>query len=368
MEGNNALDIYNEIVPYLPLNIGKGLKRLDRSILYGAKEIRLRADRPAMLHFGMKDGFLKENGSISSSPQGALIVTSEDLAESVYKICENSWYAYQEDINKGFITIKGGHRVGLIGTPVLENGKIINIRDISSVNIRIAREIKGCAESVIRYLVRNKYDIYNTLIISPPGLGKTTILRDIIRLLSNGFMPEFYGLKVGVIDERGEIAASYKGIPANDLGFRTDIINSIHKSLGMEILLRSMSPDIIALDELGNPEDVATILQVLNAGIRLVATAHGYDSGSLKIRQGFKEIFNVNAFERFMILSVDKAMKYHTTILDGDENVIAMVSEISRKPVNYGEHDNGRICLFSQVNGKDREYTANTGIFNGAGK
>jgi stage III sporulation protein AA len=351
MDVNDAVNrIYNEIVPYLPANIGKGLMQLDRLILCEAEEIRLRANRPVMLHYGRKDGFIKEKGRINSSLRDALIVSPEDLIECVYKICEHSWYAYQEDINKGFITIKGGHRAGIIGTPVTEDGKIINIKDISSINFRIAREIKGCAASIIKYLVKNKHDIYNTLIVSPPGLGKTTILRDAIRFLSNGFPPEFYGLKVGVVDERGEIAASYKGIPSNDLGYRTDIINGIHKKTGMEILLRSMGPNIIALDELGNPDDAATLQQVVNAGIRLVATAHGYNFDSLKMRQGFKELLDIKAFERFVILSVDKALKYHTTILDGDGNVIAVVSEIGRKPADYGEFDNGRIRLFPQIN------------------
>ena len=360
--------IQNEIIPYLPLSLKKGLHKLDKSILFATEEIRLRVERPVMIHSGGIDGYINVNGNFRREPHGALVVSAEDLTETVYKICENSWYAYQDDINKGFITIKGGHRVGLIGTPVLDEGKIINIRDISSVNIRIAREVKGCAKNVIKFLIKNSIDIYNTLIISPPGLGKTTLLRDIIRLLSNGFSPSFCGLKIGVVDERGEIGASYKGIPVNDLGFRTDIINGIHKKAGMEILLRSMSPNIIALDELGNPDDVLTLFQVLNAGIRLVVTAHGYSLKSLKMRHGFSEILNVNAFERFVVLSVDKALKYHTTILDGDGNVLALVSENDRKSIGIGELDNGGICLFPQVNGKDRKHTADTSFLDGVGK
>ena len=360
--------IQNEIIPHLPISLRRGLQKLDESILSATEEIRLRVGRPVMIHFGGRDGCINANGDVCREPHGALVVSAEDLSETVYKICENSWYAYQDDINKGFVTIKGGHRVGLIGTPVLDEGKIINIRDISSINIRIAREIKGCAENIIKFLIKNNTDIYSTLIISPPGLGKTTLLRDIIRLLSNGFPPSFYGLKIGVVDERGEIGAFYNGIPINDLGFRTDIINGIHKKAGMEILLRSMGPNIVALDELGNSDDVLTLFQVLNAGIRLVATAHGYSLQSLKMRHGFNEILDINAFERFIILSVDKALKHNTTILDGDGDVLALVSENDRKPINTGELNNGGVYLFPQVNRKDRKHTADTSFFNGIGK
>ncbi len=361
MNGSDMISrIHNEIIPYLPLNLKNGLYKLAKPVLFATEEIRLRAQRPVMVHFAGMDGYINEDGNLCHEPHDALVICAEEMAETIFKICENSWYAYQEDINKGFITIRGGHRIGLIGTPVMNEGRIINIRDISSINIRIAREVKGCANNVIKYLIKNSADIYSTLIISPPGLGKTTLLRDITRLLSNGFPPDFHGLKIGVVDERGEIAASYKGIPVNDLGFRTDIINGIHKKTGMEILLRSMGPNIIALDELGNPDDVLTVLEVLNAGIRLLATAHGYNLKSLKMRHGFNEILNENAFERFIILSLDEDLKYRTTIMDGDGNVLAMVSENDRKPFGFREFNNGGVCFFPQVNRKNRKHTANT--------
>lgn len=357
-----------EVCPYLPMNIRQSLQNMDKSILLALEEIRLRAERPVMLHFHGMDGFIKKNGRIGSSPYGALITSSADLMETACKICENSWYAYQEEINKGYITIRGGHRIGLVGTPIVDENRIINIRDISSMNIRIAREIKGCGERIVKHIVRNSRDIYNTLVISPPGVGKTTLLRDVIRFLSDGFPPVFSGRKVGVVDERGELAALYKGVPSNDLGYRTDIINGICKKVSMEILLRSMSPNIIALDELGNPSDVSVIFQVINAGVRIVATAHGYNLESLENRRGYSEIIRSGSFERFIILSEDKAFKYHAKILDGDGNVIALDSESGRKPFDFGEFYDSRVCVFPPAYGKDREYTGDSGFLNGAGK
>lgn len=365
----NTMDnrIVSEILSYLPVRIKTACMKLDKSYLKEIEEIRLRAGKPVMLSFHGNDGFLHENGQVLQS-EGELYPSVDELAEIVYRICENSWYAYQNDIIKGFITIRGGHRIGLVGTPVVENDKIINIRDISSLNIRVAREAVGCGEKVVRQIISGYRDIYNTLIISPPGAGKTTLLRDIIRIVSNGFQPDFHGLKTGVIDERGELASCYRGIPQNDLGFRTDVIHNAGKKEGMEMLLRSMSPNVIALDELGNPGDVSTVLQVMNAGIRIIATAHGYDVKQLKSRQGFKELFQQSAFERFTVISVGRNMQYETKILDGDENVLAMDSQSGRKCVHYGEFNDGRICIFPKAYRKSGYDTGNSGVSDGTGE
>jgi stage III sporulation protein AA len=310
------------------------------------------------------DGFVHADGTIRNEAYGALIPSVDDLADMVYRICENSRYAYQEEINKGFVTIRGGHRIGLVGTPVIDNERIINIRDISSLNIRIAREIVGCGDNAVKHLINGCRDIYNTLIISPPGGGKTTLLRDIVRLLSNGFKPGFHGLKVGIVDERGEIAACYKGIPQNDLGVRTDVIDGVHKKEGMEILLRSMSPNVIALDELGNPADVSTVMQVMNAGVRIIATAHGYNVNQLKNRQGFRELFQHNAFDRFIVID-DRDKVCKIIILDGDENVLAMDSQRGRKHIYHNEFNNGRVCAFPEAYRKDGYYTGDSGVSDG---
>lgn len=345
--------IENEILPYLPGRIRDAAHRLDKQVLEELEEIRLRAGKPVMLSLRGRDGFLHEDGRELYQASGAIQAMAEELADMVYRICENSWYAYQEDINKGFVTVRGGHRIGLVGSPVFEADRIINIRNISSLNIRIAREITGCGIDAVKYLLRGYRDIFNTLIISPPGAGKTTLLRDIIRLVSNGFEPGFKGIKVGVVDERGEIAACYQGVPQNDLGLRTDVIHGIRKKEGMEILLRGMSPCVIALDELGNPEDVSTVLAVMNGGIRLIATAHGYHVNQLKNRLGFKELFQVNAFERFIVLCENEKHQYELKIMDGDGNVLAVHPQSGRKPVDSGRFYDGGLRLLRKAYSED---------------
>ena len=202
---------------------------------------------------------------------------------------ENSIYAVQSEINSGFITIKGGHRIGISGTCIFEDGKIKNIRYISSLNIRVAHEIKGCGSSIVHKLYGDKFE--NTLILSSPGCGKTTLLRDMIRELS------IYGNNISVIDERSEIAAMYKGVPQNDLGPRTDIMNNCRKDIGIRMMIRSMTPNIIATDEIGGSRDIDAIYDANYSGIKLLLTAHGDDICDIPVR-----LFKNKLFKNIIIL------------------------------------------------------------------
>ena len=204
----------------------------------------------------------------------------------------------------GFVTIKGGHRVGISGSCVIENSKVININYIYSLNFRIAKEIIGSGQRVLREIINTENNsIYNTLIVSPPGCGKTTVLRDIVRSLSSGIRDyKFKALNVGIVDERGEIAALFRGIPQNDIGVKVDILENVCKSIGMRMLVRSLSPKIIIADEIGTNEDVEAINYAVCSGVKGIFTAHGSSLQDLVLNPIIKNLISLNVIERIFFL------------------------------------------------------------------
>lgn len=280
---------YNDILRYFPDNIRVVLENEINNNLV-IEEIRIRNSKPIILKLNNSEKIIN------------YIVQTEDVLKILQSICENSIYSYQNQICEGFITIKGGHRIGITGSAVIENNKVKNINYISNLNFRIARQIIGCSNNIIKEIINQEENtIYNTLIVSSPGAGKTTLLRDIIRNLSNGTV-EITGKNIGVVDERGEIAAMYKGIPQNDLGIRTDIIENIKKSVGMKMLIRSMAPEIIVADEIGSKEDVQEINYAVCSGIKGIFTAHGNSLGDLKLNPAIAELIEKNIFEKLVFL------------------------------------------------------------------
>ena len=223
----------------------------------------------------------------------------------IQKISNYSLYAYEEDIRQGFITIKGGHRIGIAGECVMEKGEVKTIRNISSINIRVCSEVIGCSDKLIKYIYSQKENrIFKTLKLSPPKCGKTTILRDIARNISNGMNSiGLYGRKVAVIDERSEIGACHFGIPQNDLGMRTDILDNCLKKEGMIMAIRSLSPEILICDEIGTKGDVEALLMAFNSGVNIVVTLHGESLNDLTNRSVFKELLENNVVERVILLS-----------------------------------------------------------------
>ena len=246
-----------EILKYFPNQIYTLLKNTlsqNNNLENNLQEIRIRAQRPILLKSRQADIIIDYK------------VNTSEILQILEKLCENSIYAYKNQICEGFLTIKGGHRIGVTGTAVCDENenKIINLKYITSLNFRIAREIIGCSNNLVKEIIDiENGTIYNTLIVSPPGKGKTTMLRDVIRNISNGINNiggiTFKGITCGVVDERGEIASMYKGIPQNDIGIRTDVIENISKAKGMKMLIRSMAPEVIACDEIGTKEDILAI-------------------------------------------------------------------------------------------------------------
>ena len=218
--------------------------------------------------------------------------------------CNNSIYAYQNQICEGFITILGGHRIGISGTCVIKEGKVININNIYSLNIRIAREINNASIDLLKYILDTQNNsIYNTLIVSPPGAGKTTILRDLVSKISNG-IPNigFKGINVTVIDERSEISAMYRGIPQNNIGIRTDVLDNIPKIIGIKMAIRTLAPKVIVADEIGNLNDAEIINYAICSGVKGIFTAHGDSMEDLYNNPELQKLIKLQIFQNYIFL------------------------------------------------------------------
>lgn len=278
---------------------------LSRDICYNInentiEEIRIRVDRPVILKYPEgKEDILDH------------VVTQNEILNILQSLCNNSIYSYQSQICDGYITLQGGHRVGITGNVAMKDGKITNVNYVSSLNFRIAREIIGASDEILKEVItrinsQNNFknsnndtsnlEINNTLIVSKPGCGKTTVLRDLVRNISN------MGFTVSLIDERGEIASMYKGIPQNDIGLRTDVMDNVTKSLGMKIAVRTMAPQVIVADEIGTDGDLEAINYGICSGVKGIFTAHGSDISELRQNETLNKLYEEKLFKRIIFL------------------------------------------------------------------
>lgn len=277
----------------------------------GIEEIRARVGQPMEFVYANQylywDRDKKEMVTEEQRRKGRNTIpplSQRNLSEMLNYICNYSLYAYQQEIRQGYLTIEGGHRVGLAGQTVATDGKIEGISLITFLNIRVAGERKGCAREILPFLRRGQ-SIYNTLLVSAPGVGKTTYLRDCIRMLSAG-EDAYSGLKVCVVDERSEIAACHLGIPQNDLGPRTDVIEGCGKEEGMQLLLRTMSPQVIAVDELGEERDFAAVERAVFSGSQVLGTIHAGEIRELWEKPYLKNWLQKKVIKRFVFLKKEK--------------------------------------------------------------
>lgn len=300
---------FDNVIKILPIKIRDIIsKKLNSIIVY---EIRMKAQKPVVIYSDRGEEILD------------YVTDINDINLCISKISDFSLYAYESDIKQGFITIKGGCRVGIAGECVIDSGNIKTIRNISSINIRISREVLGCSNYLMKYICDGQR-VYNTIIISPPKCGKTTMLRDIARNISDG-MSQIYlkGKKVSIIDERSEIAACYLGVPQCSVGLRTDVLDNCLKKEGLLMAVRSLSPDVIICDEIGTKDDVDALYTAFNSGVKIITTLHGYSIDDLIKRTVFKELLEGNVIERAVILSSNNNSFYISNIykLEGEKYI-----------------------------------------------
>ncbi len=294
---------WEEIIQFFPAEIRQILSRVPLSLQNKVIEIRIRQNQPLELNLENYSALLSNTGELVEEPPKAVLCRQEDLKKILTSLTAGSLYALEEELVQGYLTLPGGHRVGFTGHAVQDSGVIRLIRNISSINFRIAKSVKGIAKSVLPLLWRDGRFL-KTLIISPPAAGKTTLLRDIIRTVSYGDAElHISGLHVGVVDERSEIAGSYQGVPQLDVGPRTDVLDGAPKKEGVYLLLRGMNPQVIATDEIGTEEDIRVIGDVINAGVSFIATAHARNLTEAMLRKGLKRILETGSVERFITLS-----------------------------------------------------------------
>lgn len=271
------------------------------------QEIRLRVGQGLSVIINSKEYYINESG-VSDIPY---VVSKTDINNTLQKMSNYSFYAIEEQLKNGFFTISGGHRIGVTGEVVVENNSIKTIKNINSMNVRVSHQIKGCADKIYKNIFNNGV-VKNLLIVSPPNSGKTTLLRDVVRLISDN------GINTVVVDERSEIASAYEGIPQNDVGKRTDVYDNCPKHIGMQLALRSMSPKVIVVDEIGSKEDIESIEDIMSCGVKVFATIHARSIDELTKKNIGKLL---SEFELIVLLDNKKIVGLY----DGEFNKIGVV-------------------------------------------
>lgn len=291
----------NFILSCLPVELGKMILEHNTQKI---EEIRIRAGKPVILKLGMIEIILK------------YIVKNSEIIGIVQSMCSNSVYAYQNQICNGYITLPGGNRAGIGGNVVFKDGQVSNISYIYSINIRISHQIEGASNEVIRYVLDTKNNtVFNSLIVSPPGVGKTTIIRDIAKKISDGISEiNFKGIDTVIVDERGEIAALNRGVSYNDVGIRTDILDNVPKTVGIRMAVRSLAPKVIIADEIGNKDDVSIINYAVCSGVKCIFTAHGSTMEDLIKNDEIKKIIDRQLFSRIIFLDKNEKGKVKNVV------------------------------------------------------
>src|SRR5690606_15649722 len=294
-----------ELLPWLAPPVARALAGLSPDVRAGVEEVRLRAGRPLEVVTAAGGRFVAPDGQTVDEEDEALPVTPGLLEQTWQIACEASVYSRVDETRHGYLTLPGGHRVGVSGRLLVEDGRIRRLRHVGGLNFRLARERPGCADPVLDAVWEAAAALpRHTLILSPPGAGKTTLLRDLVRQLSRGVPARgIPGLRVSVVDERGELAACRDGVPTRDVGPRTDVLAGCPKAAGIEMAVRALNPQVVAFDELGGARDALAVEEAAHAGVRVLATAHAADEVDLARRPSLARLVRQGLFQRVVVLT-----------------------------------------------------------------
>lgn len=330
---------FDEAVAGLGKKMQSLLSPISQELKSQVQEIRLRVNSPISLCTSKDILFLQSGQAILKMPvMGMKCLTREDIEECFLNLCDYSVYAHQEDIKNGFITIKGGHRAGICGTAVISNGQVSSIRNVSSINLRVARQIHGASKGICKEVFAD--GICSTLIAGAPSSGKTTVLRDIARQLSTGSVKEKI-MRVAIVDERGEIGGVYRGGIQNDLGYCCDVLNGYPKAEGIMHAIRVLSPDVVICDEVGDARDIEAIEMGVNSGVQFLVSVHAFSVKDLARKVQVKRLLSTGVFKKIVLLENREVPgKIRQIITEGendDENLwCALNSAVNNHDGNGG--------------------------------